>query len=40
MQQMVVEQLTKKWEDVLDYSGPGASPIADKHRKYVTAQPL
>lgn len=40
MQQMVVEQLMNKWEDVLNYNAPGTATIADKHRKYVTAQLL
>lgn len=40
MQQMIAEQLDKKWEDVLNYSGPKVAPIADKHRRYVTAQLL
>src|SRR5271170_6460097 len=41
MQQvMVVEELNKKWGEVLDYSHPGTNPIKDKYRRYVTAQIL
>jgi len=41
MQQvMVVEELNKKWGEVLNFDAPGTSPIKDKYRRYVTAQIL
>ncbi len=38
--QLLAEALNNKWSSVLDYEAPGTTKIADKHRRFVTAQIL